>query len=249
MRLDRRRHGAGIRELRLERPPVNALDPELLGRLTDAIQSEGVEARALVLSGQPGMFSAGIDLRWLIGSDHERLEVLWGAFAALLQALAACPVPVAAAITGHAPAGGAVMALFCDYRVMADGDHRIGLNEVAVGIPLPGFLLDALARTVGRRRAELLGIRGDLLSPAEALRLGLVDEVRPADQVVEAAVEWCGSLLALPSTAMLDTRTRARAGLRELASRAAGDELTELLDACLSEATQAALRAAIERLR
>src|SRR5438477_2259589 len=120
-------HGA-IRELRLDRPPVNALSPELIGALKRAIQTApGEDARALVLSGTSGRFSGGLDVPMLLGLDRPAMAALWRDFYALLGAIACSSIPIVAAITGHAPAGGTVLALFCDLRVMAEGEYKIGL--------------------------------------------------------------------------------------------------------------------------
>ena len=120
-----------IRELRLDRPPVNALTPELLAALRDALEAApAAGARALVVSGRPGMFSAGLDVPCLLGLDRAGIEGLMANLFAALRALAFSPVPSVAAVTGHSPAGGAVLALMCDRRVMAAGDaesrFRIG---------------------------------------------------------------------------------------------------------------------------
>ena len=93
-------------------------------------------------------------------------------FFRLMRALAASPIPTVAAITGHAPAGGAVLSIFCDARVMAEGDFRIGLNEVQVGLSLPRVIHTALVRVVGERQAERLGVGGLLVPAGEALRIG-----------------------------------------------------------------------------
>ena len=79
--------------------------------------------------------------------------------------------------------------MFCDWRVMADGDYKVGLNEVQVGIPLPPIILRGLQRLVGSRQAERLAVTGELLSSREAVRLGLVDELVPPEKVVERAAE------------------------------------------------------------
>ena len=92
----------------------------------------------------------------LLGLDRAAIAALWRDFYALLGAIAASPIPIVAAITGHAPAGGTVLALFCDWRIMAEGDYKIGLNEVQVGIPLPPVILAGLRRLVGPRQAERL---------------------------------------------------------------------------------------------
>jgi enoyl-CoA hydratase/carnithine racemase len=130
-------HGT-MRELRLDRPPVNALSPELIVALKNAIEAAAREgAGALILSGAPGRFSGGLDVPLLLGLDRPAMAALWRDFYALLGTIAASPIPIAAAITGHAPAGGTVLALYCDWRVMAEGEYKIGFNEVQVGIPIP----------------------------------------------------------------------------------------------------------------
>src|SRR5882757_10324057 len=161
-------HGA-IRELRLDRPPVNALSPELIGALKKAIEFAPTDgARALVLSGAPGRFSGGLDVPLLLGLDRPAMAALWRDFYALLGVIATSPIPIAAAITGHAPAGGTVLALFCDWRVMAEGDYKIGFNEVQVGIPIPPVIWAGARRLLGLRLAERLAVSGALLTSREA---------------------------------------------------------------------------------
>jgi 3,2-trans-enoyl-CoA isomerase len=209
-------HGA-VRELRLNRPPANALSPELIVTLKQAVEAAPKDgARALVLSGSPGRFSGGLDVPLLLTLDRPAMAKVWRDFYSLLRALACSPIPVAAAITGHGPAGGTVLAIFCDWRGMAEGDWKMGFNEVQVGIPLPPVILGALRRQVGARQAERLGVGGLVISAAEAARLGLVDELVPLERVVDRAVEWCQSLLALPPQAMTATRRGARADLAGL---------------------------------
>src|SRR4051794_7361477 len=146
-----------VRELRLDRPPANALAPDLIAALAEAVAAApGAGARAIVLSGRPGRFSAGLDVPLLLTLDRPALADLWHDFYRLLLALAASPIPIAAALTGHAPAGGTVLALYCDWRVMAEGDWRLGLNEVQVGLALPPVIFAALRRQVGPRQAERL---------------------------------------------------------------------------------------------
>lgn len=238
-----------VRELRLDRPPANAISPELMAALQQAVAgAPGEGARALVLSGTPGMFSAGLDVPHLLTLDRPALSLAWRDFYALLHSLAASPIPIAAAITGHAPAGGTVLALFCDFRVMAEGEWRAGLNEVRVGLQLPPLIHAALRRQVGARQAERLAVTGLLLTPAEAASVGLVDERVPAERTVERAVEWCQALLALPEGAMARTRREARADLVSLFAGPVEEELLSVLESWSSPETQAALRALVERL-
>jgi 3,2-trans-enoyl-CoA isomerase len=241
-------HGA-VRELRLNRPPVNALSAELISALRQAIEvapHEGV--RALILSGSPARFSGGLDVPTLLKLDYAAIEHLWRDFYGLLGALARSPIPIAAAITGHAPAGGTVLAIFCDWRTMAEGDYRIGLNEVQVGIQLPPILMEALRRLVGTREAEHMAVQGLLMSPLDALKVGLVDEVVPGVQVVNRALEWCQRLLALPPEAMIGTRREARSDLVALFQRDLEPELQEVIASWWRPETQQVLRALAQRL-
>src|SRR5258706_12337111 len=162
-------HGP-IREHRLNRPPVNALSPALIVALKDAIQAApAAGARALILSGAPGRFSGGLDVPLLLGLDRPAMALLWGVFYSLLGAIAPSPIPIVAAITGHAPAGGTVLALFCDYRIMAEGDYKIGLNEVQVGIPVPPVILGGLRRRGGVRLGGRRAGGGGVCVPPEQL--------------------------------------------------------------------------------
>lgn len=241
-------HGA-IRELRLDRPPVNAISPELILALRNAIQAAPHEdVRALILSGAPGRFSGGLDIPLLLGLERSAMAEVWREFYSLLAAMAGSTVPIVAAITGHAPAGGTVLAMFCDWRVMADGDYKIGLNEVQVGIPLPPVILAGLRRLVGPRQAERLAVSGELLSPPEAVRLGLVDELTSPEKVVERALGWCQSLIALPAEAMTSTRRRARADLVAIFESNLEPELQHVIEGWWSPSTQGTLRALAERL-
>lgn len=238
-----------VRELRLNRPPVNALTAELLRSLREAIDgaSRG-GVRALILSGSAGRFSGGLDVPLLLGLDRPAMAVLWRELYALIRAIACSPIPIAAAMTGHAPAGGTVLALFCDWRVMAAEDYKLGLNEVQVGIPLPPVLLGALRRVVGSRQGERLAVSGMLISPQEALRLGLVDELAALPDVIPRALEWCQGMLALPQEAMLATRREARADLVNLFAVDLQPEIQRAIEAWWSPSTQNTLKAVVQRM-
>lgn len=241
-------HGDGLLELNLARPPVNALNAELMQALDTALAAAAEQgARAVVLSGQPGMFSAGLDVPGLLQLDRAAMSVFWESFFGVLRRLADSPIPVIAAITGHSPAGGAVLAIFCDYRIAAEGEFKIGLNEVQVGLPVPRVVYGALRRLTGAREAERLTVRGLLVSPQEALRVGLVNELAAVDQVVPAALAEARRLLALPATALARTRELARADLRGLCAEAPGlDDLEAVWNA---PETQAALKAMVAALK
>jgi len=242
-------HGQ-IRELRLDRPPANALSPELMSALEQAVAAApGEGVRALVLSGRPGMYSAGLDVPLLLTLEPPALADAWRNLYTLMRALAVSTVPIAAAITGHATAGGVVLPLFCDRRFVAEGSWKIGLNEVQVGLPLPPVIHAALVRQVGPREADRLAVGGLLIQPAEAAVVGLADELVPAGRVVERAVEWCRSLLALPPVAMTATRRQGRADLVRLFDGVFEGELDQVVANWWHPETQSVLRALVERLK
>ncbi len=242
-------HGP-VREIQLDRPPVNALDPGLVIGLTDALKAAAAEAAAVVLSGRDGMFSAGLDVPALLPLDESAMSDFWGAFSGLLETVARMPIPTVAAITGHSPAGGAVVALFCDTRIMADGNYRIGLNETQVGLMLPPFVHQALVRLVGPHRAERLIVSGALVNPEQARSLGLVDDVveDPA-AAVQTALAWCQAHLALPPRAMSTNRRSMRASLTRLFDEHDADAHAKFIDVWFSEETQATLRGLVASLK
>ena len=145
----------------MDRPPANALNHALVDALLAALDTvQASSARALILTGRPGMFSGGLDVPGLIDCKRPEIERFWQQFFRLSGRLAASPVPVIAALSGHAPAGGAVLALQCDYRIGINGNFRIGLNEVQVGLPVPGTILLALEEVIGLRLARRIATRG-----------------------------------------------------------------------------------------
>ena len=141
-----------------------------------------------------------------------------------------------------------MLPLFCDWRGMAEGDWKIGFSEVQVGLPLPPVIFAALNRQVGSRQAERLAAGGSLISVAEALNIGLVDETLPGERVVNRAVEWCQSLLALPPQAMAATRRKARSDLAGLFDQGLDRELDDVIASWWSDEAQTVLQRLAERL-
>lgn len=215
--LDVKQH-ENVIELSMNRAPVNAMNREFVDTITDHINhyvTDGVGG--LILSGREGLFSAGLDVPGLLELDRDEVNEFWTRFFVLMNTVAGCQVPVAAAITGHSPAGGAVLALHCDYRVATRGEFNIGLNEVQVGLPVPRNIVSALEYVVGRRQAARLASSGALISPDEAFAIGLVDEVAEPGETVERALAWMQEMLALPPIAMNKTRLAAKSALLDRA--------------------------------
>jgi 3,2-trans-enoyl-CoA isomerase len=243
-------HDNDIREIKLARPPVNALNLELVRTLRAGIEdSVHAGVRGIVLSGAQGLFSAGVDVPALLDRDRAGVLEYWREFFALCGTLARSPIPMAAAITGHSPAGGAVLALFCDYRVMAEGPYRIGLNEVQVGLIVPEAIQLALRRVVGPYRAERLLVSGAMIDAAAALACGFVDELTGVDQVTTRALYWMNELLALPAHAMLATRKLARADLANAYAHLDALPLEDFTEAFFHPQTQATLQQLVAKLK
>lgn len=239
-----------VHELRLARAPVNALNPELCNAITHALRdavSNG--AQGIVLAGGPKVFSAGLDVPYLLslGTDQDSLLQAWAAFFTAARTLASSPVPVVAAMAGHAPAGGCVLALCCDYRIMADGPFRIGLNETQVGLVAPEGIQALLTRAVGAHRAERLLVAGAMPEARDALRIGLVDELTDLEDVVTRARVWLEELLQLPRMPMLETRRIARRAVVDCL-RDDRIDLERFVAGWMDPETQAALRAMLARI-
>jgi enoyl-CoA hydratase/carnithine racemase len=206
--------GGRVVELRLARAPVNALNAQLLRALTEAVNSAGGQD-AVIITGQPGLFSAGLDVRGLLNLDREGVSAVFIELWRVQHAIAHSRLPVIFGLTGHCPAGGTVLAIHGDYRVMAQGDFRLGLNEVQVGLIPGGVIHGAFRRLVGGHAAQLL-TRGALVDPVTALRVGLVDELCDASQVVTRTLAVAREFCALPRDAMQRTRALVRKDLLEL---------------------------------
>ncbi len=241
-------HG-NVREIRIARPPANALSSKLVEAITRALSEAGREAGAVVVSGLPGMFSAGLDVPELLQFDRAGISRFWQDFLELLKTIAFMPVPTAFAMTGHAPAGGIVLALFGDYRVMSQGAYKTGLNEVQVGLVVSAPIHQALVRAVGARTAEHILVAGEMMTSDRALEIGLVDELaEDPEATVKRSIEWCEQHLALPAQAMLTTRKMARADLHGFFDDQSELGVEKFVDIWNSDSTRAILTALVERL-
>jgi enoyl-CoA hydratase/carnithine racemase len=195
------------------------------------------------------MFSGGLDMPNLINLDWNEMQRFARSVIAFHHQLAIGTVPVVAAITGHCAAAGTVSAALCDYRVMAKGDYKIGLNEARVGL-CPGRIPYAvLRRLLGSRHAEQLVTRGEFLTPEQALQVGLVDRVVDPSRVVPEALDYAQGFTELPPRAFAETRRIAREDLVELFLSAKREDSEELRRRWFSDETQQGLRALAAKLK
>ena len=189
---------------------ANALDTALCRSLTEEFgELVGRGCRAAVLTGRGSIFSAGVDLLRLRDGGPGYLDEFLPALSQVFLAVFDCPVPVIAAVNGHAIAGGCILTCACDYRVMNEGHGRIGVTELLVGVPFPVTALEILRFAAGTRIEELAYF-GRTYRAAEAVSLGLVDEAVAETQVLARAAEVAAELAALPAEPLRHTRRQVR---------------------------------------
>jgi enoyl-CoA hydratase/carnithine racemase len=193
----------GIGTIRLDRPPVNALNDALTAELQAAAEAAAAadEVRAVIVYGGEKVFAAGADIKEMADAGYVRMSSRAGRLQAAVGAVAAIGKPVLAAITGYALGGGLELALACDFRIAGEG-ARMGQPEILLGV-IPGAGgTQRLPRLVGPSRAKDLVFSGRMVDAAEALRIGLVDQVVPDGSVYETAVTMMSRYVSGPMVAL-----------------------------------------------
>jgi enoyl-CoA hydratase len=185
----------GVAVVEIDDGKVNAIQRQFLEELGDALDRVVAEdARAVVIVGRPGCYSAGLDLKNLPTLDTQELRAVLALFGETMLRLFLFERPVVAAITGHAIAGGCILALAADRRLMAEGPFRIGLNEVPIGIEVPAFLVEFARTALPAHRLERAVVSGVLSEGSEAERDGWVEAIVPADALLGRAIELAATL-------------------------------------------------------
>jgi len=204
MELIHRQCRDGVTILQLDRAVTNALNPQLVRELAEDLKSarDDSTVRGLVLgSANDKFFSIGFDIPGLFELAEDDFATFFRAFNRLCLDLYALPKPTVAAITGHAIAGGCILALCCDYRFIAQGRKLMGLNEIQLGVPVPYVADCILQQVVGARNAREIAYTGQFYTPEALLQMGLVDRMLPLEQVRQQAIEKAEALGALPPAA------------------------------------------------
>ncbi len=246
--IHRQDHDA-IAVLRIDKPKANALDPDLLRALHDAVDGAHRDgAGAIVLTGTGGIFSAGVDLPALLqGGEAYARELLLCLDAAVRQLLE-CDRPIVAAINGHAIAGGCVLAASCDARVMNREHGRIGVTELPVGVPFPAVALEVIRGLLPPHTASDLVLTGRTMRGDAAADCGLVDAVTAGDAVLDEAMRRAGALAALSPPAFAVTKRQLRAPLLDAIARSQEFE-SEVHRVWALPDTQTRIRAYLDALK
>ena len=214
----------GIRVLSLARPPVNAIDLDLVRAIEEAMaETESSACRGLVVTGRPGIFSAGIDVKAVLRYDvTDRAEMLRSINRTVL-ALYGLPKPTVAAIGGHAIGGGLVLALTCDFRIAAEGSYQLGLTEVTAGIPFPAGPMAVVLAELDRSAARDLVLSGRTFGPMAPPADAFIDAHASPRRLLEAAIGHAAALGAAPAYATVKRQLRAET-LRRLEEIVARDD-------------------------
>ena len=204
-------HRGRVAVLQMTHGKANAMDIELCRGLSTQVQAcQQSDARALVLTGQGRIFSAGVDLPRLVDGGAAYVREFLPAMNHAFEALFAFTKPLIVAVNGHAIAGGCIMTACGDYRMMARDAGRIGIPELLVGVPFPVVPLEIVRFATPPQHLQALIYRGLTLTADEALGYGLVDAVVDPERLLDEAVAVAESLAAVPFEAFHLTKRQLR---------------------------------------
>jgi enoyl-CoA hydratase len=191
-----------ISVLRLDRPPANAFCLELAREIEAVLDSEALrDAKALVLTGTGRFFSGGLDLKIVPTYSSEEQREFLAILNRFLGRLYACPIPVVAAVNGHAIAGAFILALAADYRIGPTGAAQFGLTEARVGIPFPAVPMIILHAECAPQDVRYSTLFARTFGSDVAQKRGMLDELRRPEAVLERAVEIAGDMASMPADA------------------------------------------------
>lgn len=236
----------------LNRGAANAINAEMVNELQSLIENiaQDDNIAGVILTGKEGFFTAGLDLVELYEYDHEQIGAFWKSFLKLIATLTAFQKPMVAAISGHSPAGGCVLALCCDYRVMAESEkYVIGLNEIPVGIIVPDSVFELYAFWIGKSKAYQHLLQGKLLTVTEAKQEGLIDATADISILMTIAERQIQSYLQYDYTTWQQSKLNFRQYLIEKVSADQSETLTKVLEQWWKPRTRSVLKTIIDNLK
>jgi len=241
----------GLATLTLDRGRSNPINHEMVKELVACIKqlNEDDTVGGLVITGKPGFFSSGIDLIEAYNYNEEQIRQFWIDFLALPGVFCAFKKPLVAAISGHSPAGGCVIALCCDYRVMAEGQYIIGLNEIPVGIIVPDGIFKLYSACVGEKKAYQYILEGKLLNPTEAHSSGLVDEICTAENLLYVTERKARALMQFNPVTWSTSKLNLRSELLNKLKQDQSETLSTMLKQWWAPETRKGLQMMIEKLK
>ena len=240
-----------IATVTLSRGKSNALNHAMIVELDDMFKNivNDNSIAGVILTGNAPFFSAGLDLIELYDYNEQQVKDFWIVFLQFATNLVSFKKPLIAAISGHAPAGGCVMALAADYRIMGDGPFVIGLNEVPVGIIVPTNIFKLYAFWLGNAQAARSLLQGTLYNPQEALAIGLIDELVSGDSLLTLAGRKMKKFVELDSNTWQHSKLNIRKDLIRSFEETQSDFLTQMTAQWWAPATRALLKTIIDNLK
>lgn len=233
--------------VRMTNGVTNAINPELIEDLTIALETVQKDFRGMVLAGNTKFFVIGFDVPTLLKLDRSGMADFFHRFNQVTLDLYTLPLPTACAVAGHAIGGGNILALTGDYRFMADGKKRIGLNEVQLGVPVP-YLADLILRQiVGDRTATEMLYTGAMMPAAAALEVGLVDETAPEEDLEQKAIEKIANLAKLSGEGFAAIKANRTDSIRAVYQAGFTKKNEQFLDCWFSKNVQERLIKAAEK--
>jgi len=235
----------------LDKGKSNALNREMITELNDLFLNISTDPNigGVILTGKDQFFSAGLDLFELYHYSESEAESFWHLFLDFVATITAFRKPMVAAINGHSPAGGCVIALACDYRIMAEGKFIVGLNEVPVGIIVPNSIFKLYSFWLGQASANRNLLEGKLFSPDEALQAGLVDELVNGASILTAAERKIRKYMAMEANTWSASKLNIRKDLIAATAADQQDELDLMLQQWWSQGTRSILKSIIDNLQ
>jgi enoyl-CoA hydratase len=200
----------GVAVITLDDGKANAIGLDVISALSQQLSRAEAEASSVLLVGRPGKFSAGYNLsEMMAGADSAKRLVRAGG--ELMLRVFSFPLPVVAACTGHALAAGAILLLAADLRLGAEGDFKIGLNEVSLGMTPPMYLVELARHRLSKRWYTRAVTQGQIFNATQAAEVGYLDVALPGEQLLTTAQAEAARLGALPKTAFAEAKRRERA--------------------------------------
>jgi enoyl-CoA hydratase/carnithine racemase len=233
-----------IAVLALRRGKVNALDPSLVENLRRELSrlADDDSVRAMILTGSGSFFSFGFDIPELLPYSKTEFGAFLTEFTDLYTELFLFPKPAIAALNGHTIAGGCMLALACDQRLMADDRGKISLNEITFGSSVFAGSVEMLVSCVGQRNAAEVLYSGAMLTAQKAHRLGLVDRVTGSEELLDESRSVASQLAAADPIAFTSMKKLLREPIAERMREREGPSIREFIDIWYSEATRSRLR-------
>jgi enoyl-CoA hydratase len=234
--------------VRVEHGKANVLDLDLCAELREELSElERSGAEAAILTGTGSIFSAGVDLFKVLDGGDGYIDRFMPALSALVIDLFTWPRPLVAAINGHAIAGGCIITAACDYRIVAEGTARVGVPELAVGVPFPTAPLEVLRFALAPHVLHELIYTGRTWHPADALARGLVDEIVSPELLIERSMETARRLASVPPASFQLTKRMLRRPTVERIRQSMPLADSEVANAWRSPSSHAAMRAHLEK--